>query len=235
MSEGERRRKAPTTPVPTSTLEDMRDLVSRTHANVNMLRKEILPPLIDDTRNARDTAREALQGLNEHRTNETIHSHGCIEQERQKEQDDDIDSLQNQVSDTKTIASSALVHVNNTNRILWWIIGVSGTVIAAAIVFAISVRVSTTEHKSHIEINRANITEHDQEIRVIRDNFMKEIRKLPAEVTRAARSVPPPKPSMDVEDMKQIVDGFEMTEYEKRTVHRILKRVQQREAKNGVR
>ena len=233
MSEGERRRKIPTTPVPTSTLEDMRDLVSRTHANVNMLRKEILPPLIDDTRNARDTAREALLGLTEHKSNESVHSHDCSERERQKQQDDDIDQLKIKLSDNKTVAGSAMVHVNNMNRLLWWVIGVAGTIVTAAVIFAISVRVMTTENKSHIEVNRGNITENDQEIRVIRDTFMKEIRKLPIEVTRAARSVPPPKQSLDIEDFEEAMNGFEMTEYEKKAVHRILKRAYQREMDNG--
>lgn len=233
MSEGDRRRRSPTTPVPVSTLEDVRSLVASTHANVNMLRKEILPPLIEDTRDARDTAREALHGLAEHKKNESIHSHGCSEQERQKQQDSDIDSLQTKVSDTNTVASSAMVNVSNTNRLVWWVIGVAGTIITAAVIFAISIRVSTVENTSHIEVNKKDITENDQEIKIIRDTFMKEIRRLPVEVTRAARSVPPPKQDIDIGDVEQAIDDFNMTEYEKKSIQRILKRARQREGKNG--
>lgn len=234
MPDGERRpRTAPTTPVPTSTLEDVRDVVTRTHANVNMLRKEILPPLIEDTRHARDTAREALQGLTDHKNNESVHSHRCAEQDRQKQQDEDLDHLKTKVSDTKTVAASAMVHVNNTTRLVWWVVGVAGTIITASVIFAISVRVSTAENTSHIEVNKNDIAEHDQEIRVIRDTFMKEIRELPNEVTRAARSVPAPKQSLDIQDIETAINDMNVTEYEKRSIQRILKRAQLREVTDG--
>lgn len=229
MSEGDRRRKVPTTPIPISTLDDVRDMVSRTYASVNIIRKEILPPLADDTREARDTAREAIRSLSDHKDNTAVHGHGCTEQERQKQQDNDIETLRIKIADTKTMAGSAMVHINNATRILWWIIGVAGTVITAAIIFAISVRVTTTENSSDIRVNKNEIVENDQEIKLIRDSFMKEIRQLPSEVTRAAQK----KRELNLDDIKEAIDDFEMSEYEKRAIQRIIERARRRGEKDG--
>jgi len=229
MAEGDRRRNAPTTPIPISTLDDVRDMVSRTYASVNIIRKEILPPLADDTREARDTAREAIRSLSDHKDNTSVHGHDCTEQEHQKQQDNDIETLRIKVADTKTVAGSAMVHINNTNRILWWIIGVAGTVITAAIIFAISVRVTAVENSSDIQVNKSDIVENDQEIKLIRDSFMKEIRQLPSEVTRAAQM----KRELNLDDVEEAVEHFEMTDYEKRAIQRIIERSRRRGVKDG--
>lgn len=230
MSESNRRRSAPTTPVPTSTLDDVRTMVASTHANVNIIRKEILPPLLDDTREARDTARTAIQGLIDHKENVSIHSHECKEQERQKQQDADIDSLHTKASDNRTYAGSALERGNHTNRLVWWVIGVAGTVLMAAGMFAISSRVTDTEHSSHIETNKSNIEDNDREIKMVRKTLITEIRRLPQEITEAARAVPPP--IVTIDNVEDVITDFDMTEYEKRSIQRILNRVRKREAEN---
>jgi len=214
------------TPVPTTDLDNLTALVIRTDTNVRILKEELLPPLVSDTREARDKAREALKSVNDHVSDSDAHVHPCRETDRQLRQDNDIGKIKSDVVETKTTASGL-------SKLVWWLMGIAVTVALGAGAFAITVRETATANVTHIEGAIEDINEHEDEIDALREaqqrdreTYLKTMRELPTKVTNAARSIPPPEPT--IESMEEAAEDLPLTPREQRQLMDLLGRARKR-------
>jgi hypothetical protein len=214
------------TPVPSNELMELTQLLIRTDQNVTFLKDELIPPLAKDTREARDKARAALGKIDGHLRDTDAHVHGCLEGDRQLRQDTDIGTLKSDMSETKA-------KTGGISKLVWWLMGIAVTVALVAGGFAVSVRVSSAENAVDIEDNAEDIDDNEESIKTLtkvqqedRETYLRVARDLPKNVTKAARSIPPPEPTID--DMEDAADDLPLSPREQRQLLDLLGRARKR-------
>jgi hypothetical protein len=212
------------TPVPSNELLALTQLLTRTDQNVTLLKDELLPPIARDTREARDTARESIGKIDTHLKDTDAHVHPCVEGDRQLRQDNDIGRLKTKAVETETKTSGL-------SKLVWWLMGIAVTVALVAGGFAVSVRVVSAENSDGVQDNEESIKALTKVQREDRETYLRIARDLPKNVTKAARAVPPPEPTID--DMEEAADDLPLSPREQRQLLELLGRARKRGIGHG--
>jgi hypothetical protein len=207
------------TPPPPYSADSLAKSIIETGQSIKFIRKDLLPPLVKDTKEARDKAREALQKVDGHLEDADSHEHRCIEGDRQNRQDGDIGTL-------KGLSEK----VQGTSQLVWWLMGLAVTLAVIAGGFAISVREHSVENSVTISDIADDVDDHDETIKAmsksqqeLRETYIREMRELPQKVTLAAQ-----RPAPTIEEYENAADDLPLTETEQNQLLRILKRAQKR-------
>jgi len=125
--------------------------------NVRSIKEDLIPPLANDVREARDTAREALQKIDSHILNTDIHGvDHCTEMER--------------INKTSSDLSKVDERSKGTSKLLWWVLGVlvivGGTAITIALASNSAASAAATQLETLDEIPE-KVTAHDERIKAI--------------------------------------------------------------------
>jgi hypothetical protein len=161
--------------VPTDDLRAVTNTLTEVAVGVAYIKDTQLPPLAQDTREARDTAREALQKVDTHLLDVDAHIHPCDEKDRQARQDTDIADMRPKVS--------------GNARLVWWLIAIFVLVGGSAITFAIMTRTSEASISTSLESHGQTLRRHEKELdalekaqHVDRKLFIQEVRQIPNRV-----------------------------------------------------
>lgn len=219
MTDAKKQEQLRLTPPPSYSSDALAKAIIETGQSIKFIREDLLPPLVKDTKEARDKAREALQKVDTHIGDSDAHEHPCIEQPRQARQDDDIGQLK-----------GVKEKVEGTSKLVWWLMGIAVTVALVAGGFAVSVRVSAAENRDDIDDNVEDIDENEDAIKALaksqqadRETYLREMRDLPRQVTNAAK-----RPSPTIDEYQDAADELPLTEREQEQLLKLLKRAQQR-------
>lgn len=216
------------TPVPSSMLLSISTNLADVASGVKSIKEDLLPPLAADTREARDKAREALQKVDTHVSDPEAHlAHRCDEKDRQARQDGDI-------AEAKGKLLEADAKISSTSKVLWWALGIVVAVGGTAVGFAISTSSGAAAAASELEdlddVPEA-VARHDVQIKALekaqaedRATFIREVRKLPAEVSTKVRSSTPA-----LEQVDDAVDELPLRPSERRQLLELLDRARRRE------
>lgn len=205
--------RAPRTPVPTGDLVAWSKTVVRIESGVNTIKDDLLPPVARDSREARD----GVMQLNGRVTAlESRSDHECTELDRQARQDTDIADLRPKI--------------DQTGRLVWWIIGLIVVVGGGAFAFAMTTQSSATANSTRINSQALDISRHERKIESLekaqqqdRETYLRELRQLPQKVKQAARPVGP-----TVEDVNAAASDLPLTSKERIQLHKILESAKRR-------
>jgi hypothetical protein len=196
--------------------------VTRMEGKVDTIKDDILPKVMADVREARDgvlNLRIRVKNL------ESLPPppHDCYEQDRQKNQDDDIGALQTSLAQVGT-SSQGL------GKLVWWLLGMVVVVGGTAVSFAIASRVSVAENTTLIQAQRGDLSRHEHTIETLersrqadREQILKEVRLLPNKVEKATQRRDP-----TIDEFENASLEMPLTNREKEVLLKILSKVRDR-------
>lgn len=209
------------TPLPTADLMSLTTAVARIDQNVRSIKSDMLPPLMKDTREARDKAREALQKANDHIADLDSHEHPCIEGPRQERQDSELQKNRG-VKDG----------LSNLSKLFWVAISIITTIVAGSYGYTLLISNTTTENKTVNGAQGETLVRHETNIDALRkaqqqdrETYLRGQQEIPQRVINAMKSTRPT--VEEIEDAAGEIPG--LTEPEQRQLLKILKRAKQRD------
>ena len=213
MPDDDAQRRIRSSVVPTIELINISNKLTEVATGVKSIKEDMLPPLISDTREARDKAREALQRSVEHERDDAAHVHPCVERERQSRQDTDIADLKPRVS--------------GTSKLVWWVLGLGVVALSSAVGFAILTRSTEAGTTVRIEAMDRDLDRHEallvefrRSYREDRDALLREVRAIPAKVQQG---FDPPERVL-IERLLAGENGVPLTPHERRVLRDLAKR-----------
>ena len=216
-------RRTTSTPVPTADLVAVTGTLARVDQNVRQIKNDMLPPLVADTREARDKARAALVKIEEHSRDTDAHGHPCTERDRQERQDDAIADMRPRIA--------------GLDKWRWWLMGILLVGVSSAFGFALLSRQVSTENATRINATARDVDRHERVIDAVqkaqqrdRETYLRAVREIPSETARKVQATPSPAP--DVVD--RAAEDLSLRPYERRQLRELIDRARKREG-NGAR
>jgi hypothetical protein len=208
-------------PTPKYTAAALTQAIIETRQDTKFLREDLLPPLMKDTKEARDKAREALSKVDTHLADTDSHEHPCVEGPRQERQDEGL-------ANGREVKSK----VSGLVKIL----GIAITIVIGAIGgsygYTLTLSNSTTANETRIEGQTNTSNRHEREINSLekaqqqdRETYLREMRALPGNVQEVAQKREPTLD--DVEDFASD-RSVKMSDRERDMMKLIVKQVKKR-------
>jgi hypothetical protein len=211
------------TPVPTADLVAVTGTLARVDQNVRQIKNDMLPPLVADTREARDKARAALGKIDEHARDTDAHDHGCKETARQEKQDDAIADMRPRIA--------------GLDKWRWWLMGILLVGVSSAFGFALLSRQVSTENATRINATARDVDRHERVIDSVqkaqqrdRETYLRAVREIPSATARKVSATPVKAPSQEV--VERAADDLPLRPHERRQLRMLMDRAREREA-NG--
>lgn len=208
------------TPIPTNDFNKLTQTIASIDSTVKSIHRDLLPPLFTDTKEARDTAREALGKINGHEANERIHEHECTERDRQLRQDNELDEL--------NVLSPRVAFLS---KLTWALVGVLISGVGSAVGFALASRSVGASNTARIESQQQVDTRHDELLRNIqqlRESDRREFIQLSNDLPRRIMEAQP-----TARQVQEAVENLPLTPVEERRVRGILDQARKRQGDRG--
>lgn len=203
------------TPVPTADLVVLSNTLVRVDQNVKSIKNDILPPLVVDTREARDNARDALAKINGHASDEEAHEHSCVDAPRQERQDTKISGL---------------------SKVFWIALSVFVAIVSGSYGYTLVISNSTTENATSIKGQSENINRHEKSIEALRvsrqldrETYLKSINDLPSRVTESVQKAP----GSSQEVVERAAEDLPLRPHERRQLRELMSRARERSNGDG--
>jgi hypothetical protein len=223
MTDEERRRMRDThTPVPIAGLSELsRGLsklstsVIRMEGKIDTVKDDLLPPVS----RAAQEARDGVLKLNGRVTTLEKTEHECVDEERQRRQDNDI-------AETRVKAAGI-------SKLVWWLMGIAIVVGGSVMGFAMATRSDTSEARTQLRDldgiddkvveNSVKIQSLEKAQAEDRATYLRTVKSIPNEVEQVARSREP-----TLEEIEDATDDLPMTGREREMLKRILTKARAR-------
>lgn len=210
------------TPVPTEDLAvvsrgitKMGNAVVRIETAVSTIKDDLLPPVAKAAQEARD----GVLKLNGRVTALENTEHECVDEERQRRQDNDI-------AETRVKAAGI-------SKLVWWLMGIAIVVGGSAMGFAMVTRGDTSEARTQLrDLDGIDekVVEHSVKIQALekaqaedRATYLRTVKSIPNEVEQVARNREP-----TLEEIEDATDDLPMTGREREMLKRILTKARAR-------